>query len=158
MQTFDEVIPPRDREHPSACNAAATPSIAGDLPAVTPGAVQALHAASSQECARLLRRFALDPAETAGVARIDSVELMRLYRAGVDRRIAEAGVVRQGAVRRPLATLGPEDACQVEVLPGVGSSRPIQMGIASLSVAATVTSIVSAALSAIGSLLRHKPV
>jgi hypothetical protein len=158
MHTFDEVLPRQGRENHCAYTAAATPSITADVPAMTPGAMSASCAKSLDECTQLLRRFVLDPVETASVARIDSTELMRLYRAGVDRRIAEAGVARHGAARRPLATLGPDKSCDVDVLPGVGSSQPIQMGIASLSVAATVTSIVSAALCAIGSLLNHKPV
>jgi hypothetical protein len=117
-----------------------------------------MHAASSVECARLLQRFVRHPVETAIDARVDSIELMRLYRIGVDRRIAEAGVARQGAGPRPLATLGADMPCNADVSWDAGHSRPIRMGIAALSTAVTVTSIVSAALSAISSLLRHKPV
>ena len=158
MHTIDELIPPRDRERRPAGTAPGTTSIAEGVPAMAPIAGAALDAASSQECARLLRRFVRDPVETASEAHVDSAELMRLYRAGVDRRIAKAGVARDGAARRPLATLGPDAPCEVD-LPGVaGQSQPIQMGIASLSSAATVLSIVSAALSAISTLLRHKPV
>lgn len=154
MHTVDELIPPRNREQRPASAA----QIGDSVPVMALRAGSALDAASSHECARLLRRFVHDPVETASEARIDSAELMRRYRAGVDRRIAEAGVTRDGAARRPLATLGPDAPCEVDLPGGAGQSRPIQMGIASLSSAMTVVTVVSAALSAISSLLRHKPV
>jgi hypothetical protein len=160
MHMFDELAHPQGRERDPARPVAATASMTPPgVPAAALLATPSLREASSLECARLLQRFVLDPVETARDARVDSAELMRLYRAGVDRRIAEAGVSRHGAPHRPLATLGPDVPTLADVPWDLGpSSRPLQMGIAALSAAVTVTSIVSAALSAISSLLRHKPV